>query len=201
MAHYVDLEPCDCIGTKRLFVASGPAQQLKHVPVRQRVDIYGALRNLAEIGVAITGFAGIVAAVAFSSSGSWSDSDRGNFRALVIWSLGATFLAYVPIVFASLGDRVPAPWRVANALLAVYHGGIFVQTFMMLRKGEMFRTPSVTLMLSVGGVVLAAEVAAAAGPLSSIAPSVYLIAVLWFLFIAANRFVTMANHHFGRSTA
>ena len=28
-----------------------------------------------------------------------------------------------------------------------------------------------------------------------------LIAVLWFLFIAANRFVTMANHHFGRSAA
>ena len=48
---------------------------------------------------------------------------------------------------------------------------------------------------------MAAEVAAATGPLASIAPSVYLTAVIWFLFIAATRFVTMANHHFGKPAA
>jgi hypothetical protein len=45
---------------------------------------------------------------------------------------------------------------------------------------------------------MAAEVAAAAGPLASIAPTVYLTALIWFLFIATNRFVIMANRHFGR---
>ena len=165
------------------------------------MEIYDALQNLAEIGVAITGFAGIVAAVAHSSSNSWSETDHWNLKALVMWSLGATFLAYVPIIFASLGDRVPAPWRIANALFATYHIGAFFQTFAAKRSTQTPFGPSVIIILCVGALVMAAEIAAAAGPLADVAPSVYLIAVTWFLFLAANRFITMANQHFSSADA
>ena len=167
------------------------------------MEILGTLQSLAEVGVAITGFAGIVAVVAYSSSGSWGDADRGNFRTLVLWSLGAAFLAYVPVVFASLGSRVPAPWRLSNAIFAVFHGYMFFHSFKIIRqRPDGVRVPpSATFLGAVGLLVISAEIAAAAGPLASIAPSVYLTAVLWFLFLAATRFFALVNQHFGSPAA
>ena len=165
------------------------------------MEILGTLENLAEVGVAITGFAGIVAAVAYSASGSWSDTDRLSFRALVRWSLGATFLAYLPVVFMSFGDLVPAPWRISNAVFASFHGYIFFEAFRSLREHPETVTLRTRVVLAMGAVVFAAEIAAAAGPLAFVAPSVYLIAVLWFLFIAALQFLVLVEQHFGSSGA
>lgn len=162
------------------------------------MEILDTLQNLAEVGVAITGFAGVVAVVAYSSSGSWSDADRINFRSLVLWSLGAAFLAYLPVIFASLGSRVPAPWRLSNALFALFHGYVFFETFEQIRERPdgVCVPPSAIFLGIVGLLVLSAEVAAAAGPLASIAPSVYLTAVLWFLLLAATRFFALVTQHF-----
>lgn len=160
------------------------------------LEILDTLQNLAEVGVAITGFAGIVAAVAHSSSGGWSERDSRNFVALVRWSLGATFLAYLPVLIFSLDGRVPAPWRVSNAVFATFHGYVFLQTFRGVRGGHMKLDRTAIALLSIGALVMSAEVAAAAGPLASIAPSVYLTATVWFLFIAAQRFLTLVTSHF-----
>jgi len=165
------------------------------------LEILGTLQNLAEVGVAITGFAGIVAAVAYSTSGSLSDADRRSFTALVLWSLGATFLAYVPVILFSLGDRVSEPWRLANAIFAAFHGYVFFQTLKSMRAHPDDLTPFVVFLLTAGFLVFAAEIAAAAGPLASIAPSVYLIAVIWFLFIAVTRFVNLVSTHLGSPAA
>lgn len=165
------------------------------------MDTLDTLQNLAEVGVAITGFAGIVAAVAHSATGSWSADDRGNFAALVRWSLGATFLAYVPIIFASLGSLVPAPWRISNAIFAVFHGWVFFVTFKAIRERQIPVPRSGVFFLTVGSIVMVAEMAAAAGPLSSVASSVYLTATIWFLLLAANRFLALVNQHFGSPPA
>ncbi len=164
------------------------------------MDVLGALQNLAEVGVAITGFSGIVAVVGYSSAGSWTTADRDGFRALVVWSLGAAFLAYVPVVLSSLGPHVSMPWRLSNGVSAVFHGYILLGSFRGYRAHPEIRTRYHFSLFSIGSVVLAAEIAAALGPLASVAPSVYLIAVLWFLFIAASCFLHLVDRSFGSST-
>ena len=165
------------------------------------MELQSTLENLAEVGVAITGFAGIVAVVAYSSAGSWGDEDRGNFRALVRWSLGAAFLAYLPIVLFTLDIPAVRSWRIANGVFAIFHGYIFYETLARVRARAVRIPPSGALLFGLGVLVWGAEVAAAAGPLSFRAPAVYLVAVLWFLFLAATRFLVLVRQHFADPTA
>jgi len=163
------------------------------------VDVPGALQNLAEVGVAITGFSGIVAVVGYSSAGSWTTADREGFRSLVVWSLGAAFLAYVPVVLLSLGPHVSMPWRLSNGVSAAFHGYIILRTLRGVRAHPEILTRYTLFLFVIGFAVLAAEIAAAVGPLASVAPSVYLTAVIWFLFLAVTCFLHLVDRSFGSS--
>jgi hypothetical protein len=161
-----------------------------------RVDFFSTLESLAEIGVAITGFAGLVAVVGRRSDEPWSDDDRANLRGLLLWSLGTVFLAYVPIVLSSFGEVVPRPWQVSNAIFACFHTYVFYQTFRGMKGASRPMNRFEKMLVAIGSGVLTGEILAAAGALGPLAPSMYLVAVLWFFFLAVTRFAALVADHF-----
>ena len=168
-----------------------------------RVDFSGTLESLAEVGIAITGFAGLVAVIGHRSSQPWTSEDRGNLRALLLWSLGAVFLAYVPIVLSSLGDALRDPWRVSNGVFAAFHAYVFYETFRVTREPNRPRAMNrfEKSLVVTGIAILAGEILAAAGALGSRAASMYLFAVLWFLFLAVTRFAALVAEQFNSPAA
>ena len=157
------------------------------------MDPFSVLESLGEIGIAITGFAGLVAVVGRRSADGWTDEDRANLRSLLLWSLGAVFLAFVPLVLASFGGALADPWRLANAIFAAFHAWVFFEVIRGIRARGVPVTPFARGLFAVGFGVLGCEVLAAAGPFAAVAASIYLVAVLWFLFLAVTRFVAIVG--------
>jgi hypothetical protein len=99
------------------------------IVVRQRecpLQLLGTFETISELAIALTGFTGVVVVLGTRSVEDWSDAERFGFKSLLYWSLGTVFLALVPSGLSSLGEAVPAPWRVAHALFAIFHGGVFI---------------------------------------------------------------------------
>ena len=144
--------------------------------------------TIAEIAVALTGFAGIVAILGHRGRQDWSPSEIVLLKALLYWSLGTMFLAFIPSFLASLGERVGAPWRIAHAVFALFHTWVFVWYF---RQVKVFANTSwfVRVAVPVGLSVLAVQILVAVGFFEAVAESLYLLGLLWFLFSAASCFV------------
>jgi len=80
---------------------------------------------------------------------------------------------------------------VAHGLFAVFHGAIFTWYFREIsRLGLPFTTPAYML-LAVGSGLFLAEILVALGFLANVAPLLYLVALLWFLFLATLMFIAL----------
>jgi hypothetical protein len=151
------------------------------------------LQTLSEIGIAIAGFAGVIAALDRRTRDNWNDYDRGNLYTLLTWSIAAVFLAYVPVVLHGFGNRVAHPWRASHGIFAIYHSWVFFTAFRAMYTDPVWRGPLTLTLASIGLLVLSLEISSALGFAGTLAPTFYVIAVLWFLFLAATRFVVLAT--------
>jgi hypothetical protein len=157
------------------------------------VDPFDTLQTLSQIGIAVTGFAGVVAALDTRRREEWSDLDRGNLYTLLVWSVAVVFLAQLPGVLHGLGGFVPQPWRASHAVFATYHSWVYYGAF---RTGHAvpnswWRDRPSLILAGIGFLVLALEIASALGLAGDLVSSFYIIAVLWFLFLAVTRFVVL----------
>jgi hypothetical protein len=157
------------------------------------VDPFDILQTLSEIGIAITGFAGVAAALGPRGRADWSDFERGNLHTLLVWSVAAVFLSYVPIVLHGLGSLLSQPWRVSHAIFATYHSWIFLQFFRQMHANPVWRDRLALILSAIGLLVLALEITSAIGITGALAPILYIVAVLWFLFLAVTRFVVLVT--------
>jgi hypothetical protein len=80
-------------------------------------DVFVAL---AEIGVAIAGFSGIVAVVGARSAGQWTPDDRLRLAFLLVCSLTVVFFSLLPFALTALHSPGTVVWRAASGLLAVW---------------------------------------------------------------------------------
>jgi hypothetical protein len=124
---------------------------------------------------------------------AWTDTELFTLKSLLYWSLGTVFLALVPSGLSSLSEHLAHPWRVAHGVFALFHAGVFFWFFRQVRRLEfpLSRTKSGLAILTVGFGVLFAEVLVALGVVTSTAPFLYLVALLWFLFLAARSFAAL----------
>jgi hypothetical protein len=157
------------------------------------MDQFETLQTLSEIGIAVAGFAGVVAALDSRSRDEWSDFDRDNVYALLMWSLAAVFLAYVPVILHGLNGLVSHPWRASHSVFAIYHSWLFFDTFRRMYIEPAWIRKGVLALLGIGILVLALEISAALGFADTLAPTFYVVAVLWFLFLAVSRFVVLVT--------
>jgi hypothetical protein len=84
------------------------------------VDHGDFLIALAQIGVAIAGFSGIVAVVGARSAGQWRPDDRLRLAFLLVCSLTVVFFSLLPFAMTALHLPDTVLWRSTSGLLAVW---------------------------------------------------------------------------------
>jgi hypothetical protein len=75
---------------------------------------------LAEIGVAIAGFSGVVAVFGARSEGQWTPDDRLRLAFLLTCSMTVVFFSLLPFAMAALHVPAKVVWRAASGLLAIW---------------------------------------------------------------------------------
>jgi hypothetical protein len=72
------------------------------------------LITYVQIGVAISGFSGIVVSLGNRGQGEWSHRDRQLLYALLGMSGGCTLLSALPLILASTGLAEPTVWSASS---------------------------------------------------------------------------------------
>jgi hypothetical protein len=98
-----------------------------------------ALLGIASIAGAISGFSGVVAAFAGRADGKWSPAERFRTTNMLVLSLGACLLSFVPLTEELL--RVPDQilWMIASSSLFAFCSFYVVRTIILLRRPSLSR--------------------------------------------------------------
>lgn len=148
------------------------------------------LGTIAEVGLGLAGFSGIV--IVLTSGGAALrrlESDRLGI--MLGSSLGATFLALLPLVLAPFGIEAAAACRIASAVMAAYTAG-FLRYYVTATLDMRARAPELVTPGPFGGVIaghsanLLLQGAAALGMVAC-APA-YVLGLYWLLFHGAYQF-------------
>lgn len=74
------------------------------------------LIGIAEVAIALTGFAGVVVVLGRRASGAWPAVDEYRLRSLIENGLIAVLAAFLPFAAQQLSDRPEVIWGVSSAL-------------------------------------------------------------------------------------
>ncbi len=94
------------------------------------VDI---LLTMAEIAIALAGFAGVATAFLRRGAGSWPPGSLVRFRSMVENSLGAFAFSLIPLAFVLAEVSDDTTWALCSVLLAVFI--VMRQLFSVRRSG------------------------------------------------------------------
>lgn len=140
------------------------------------------LHTIAEVGIAITGFAGIVVAIR-SGSGRWAEpSFTDPLGVLFVASLGTVFFCFVP---EWLNSAIAAPdtvWRLSLAAFGTYRLVYIALIFSSQRRAGMLDLSSWRFLIGLAIGVF--QLIAAAGFLGQLQYFLYLSGLLWGLVVA-----------------
>jgi len=75
---------------------------------------------LAEIGVVIAGFSGVVAVFGARSEGKWTPDDRLRLALLLVCSMTVVFFSLLPFVLAALHVPTAMVWRAGSGVLCAW---------------------------------------------------------------------------------
>jgi hypothetical protein len=102
------------------------------------------LLGIASVAIAVSGFSGVVAVFGGRAEGTWSPEARFRTTNMLILSLGACLLSFVPLTaeLFELPDR--ALWTTASSILIAFCVFYFVYTAIKLRNPEL-RKPGVLI--------------------------------------------------------
>jgi len=151
-----------------------------------------ALSTIAEVGLGLAGFTGILVALGRSRA-SFSRPEVLRLLLLLVSSLGAVFLALIPFALHESGVGNAACWRLSSALLAAFTSTSLAYIGYQIQRhraefGELF-SRTVFVVVSTGSVAIVIlqlwnVVGLGAPPRSG----PYVFGLLWLLFIASLQF-------------
>jgi len=97
------------------------------------------LLGVGSVATAISGFSGVVAAFSGRADGKWLPAERFRTTNMLVLSLGACLLSFVPLVGELL--RVPDQvlWPVASSALFAFCSFYFIRTMILLRRPSLSR--------------------------------------------------------------
>lgn len=97
------------------------------------------LLGIGSIATAISGFAGVVAAFRGRADGQWLPAERFRITNMLVLSLGACLLSFVPLTEELL--RIPdhVLWTTASSSLFAFCSFYFVRTIILLRRPSLSR--------------------------------------------------------------
>jgi hypothetical protein len=159
------------------------------------MDEADTLQTFAEVGIALTGFTGIVVVVGRRSRGDWSPVELGQLHDLLWASLNVVCFAFLPLVVFRV-MTADAMWRALSGAFALgdiafmghywWRGARFIRNGVpMPIWGVRIGFMAIPLMI----VAVAAKVGVALGFWASFAALIYLASLFGALFAAAVNFV------------
>ena len=153
------------------------------------------LRVIAEVGIAIAGFSGVVVALGRRAAGQESAAWQvGRLWMLLMQSLGATLFAFFPILLETAGLGLSANWRFCNGMLGFFGFGIIAGVIVTARRSRHYEVvgwPVLVALLIIAGAISLAQVIQALGAFPSIGEFLYVLGLLWLLAMAGLNFALL----------
>jgi len=151
--------------------------------------------TIAEIGIAIAGFSGLVV-VLRKNSGPLNAIEKYRMSVLLATAFGAMFLALLPSTLQHLGLAGDIIWRTSSAFLTAFTFAFVVGWVLSSRRffnvaREIFSVPAFSLM-TVGHLAnLVLQLSLTLGLWRDSRPGVYMLGLVWLLAHASQQFVRM----------
>ena len=144
---------------------------------------------LTQIGIALTGFMGIVITLRTGSLSALGAVTRARVQDLLILPLGVMFFALAPSIIAGFLANGEAAWRSAMFLWALYVVFATSQYFVATGFKQAKRWEIITLAFAV--LIVLAMFATALGFYVEFIEEVYFLSLVWMLFIAVLDFAEL----------
>ena len=145
--------------------------------------------TLTQVGIALTGFMGIVITLRTGSLSALGAVSRARVRDLLILPLGVVFFALAPSIIAGFLANGEMAWRGAMFLWALYVVFGCAQYFVATGFKQAKRWEIITLAFAVP--IVLAMFATALGFYVEFIEEVYFFSLVWVLFIAVLDFVEL----------
>ena len=145
-------------------------------------------QTLAEIAIAMAGFAGIITALKVSSY-SKQTADYARMRELLLTSLGVVFFAFIPKLSSGFAESSFWIWQIPLLAFGSYQALLMAVYFRTAGFGSTLWYEWMLMPVAIGVVV--SQFVVGAGCFSQFQAEVYFAALLWLLFIAANNFAIL----------
>lgn len=151
-----------------------------------------ALSTIAEVGLGLAGFTGILVALGRSGT-AFSRPEVLRLLLLLVSSLGAVFLALFPVALHESGVDDLACWRLSSAILAVFTSVSLVYLGYQIQRhrgefGAMY-SPAVFAIVLTGSVAtVLLQVSNAIGLGAPPRSGLYIFGLMWLLFLASLQF-------------
>jgi hypothetical protein len=97
------------------------------------------LLGIASVATAISGFSGVVAVFCGRADGKWSPGERFRTTNMLILSLGACLLSFLPLTAELFQIPEQILWMISSLFLGSFCAFYFVYTIMMIRKLKLRR--------------------------------------------------------------
>ena len=151
------------------------------------------LITYVQIGVAISGFSGIVVSLGNRGRGEWSHRDRQLLYALLAMSGGCTLLSALPLVLASTGLAEPTVWSASSGC------SVILQLVLMVVRARQVVRDADTLARErwvLAGAYVGGVVCVAAQLVNSVWLGVawpHLVTITWYLAVSFIVFVRLVQ--------
>ncbi len=147
---------------------------------------------MAEVGIALAGFTGLVVVLGRRAHGDWTPAERTQLAILLQTSLAAVFFALLPLLIPRLPFPETAAWRTLTGILALANSAMTVSNWLPIIAASGAFPRSWRLGTYLCTVVMLGLVASgfvvAFGGLAEHRALVYLLSVGFLLFLAGGNF-------------
>jgi hypothetical protein len=159
------------------------------------VDPLGLLTTIVQVAATFVGFTGIIFAIGKYSQGEWNESERAAVFHLLLPSIAAMFLAFLPLLAVTGSPGAPT-WRLWNAVVAFVHLPMVTNAARLKLRGQLIEPIPLSNVLVPGGyVVILFNLLIAAGLLHGAGAAMYAASLVWFLLIASVQLALLILTH------
>ena len=159
------------------------------------MNLPGALQTIAEVGIGLAGFAGLLVALR-KSSGPLSGVQKFRMRILFALSFGALFLSLMPEVLLNLEVNDNDLWAYCSLTMLVYSAGFLYWWIASSRRiaqmyPEIFDWRAFSTMATGHVINLILQSAVVFSLTDSSYAGIFLVGLTWYLMHASQQFIRM----------
>jgi hypothetical protein len=159
------------------------------------MNLPGVLQTIAEVGIGLAGFSGLLVALR-KSSGPLSNVQKYRMRILFALSFGALFLSLMPEVLLSLDVNNSNVWAYCSLAMIVYSAGFLYWWIASSRRiaqmyPEIFHWRAFSTMAAGHVLNLVLQFIVIFSLTDSGHAGIFLVGLTWYLMHASQQFIRM----------